>query len=119
MKNPEWLRRQLVQAVDDASARLARGDWTGANAAALVGLYAVMHREQFGALPEVDWRGAVDGVAALLRCFDSSAAFVEFVRWTWNRERSAPPASWSEQFSRALVNAYQAGPTLAVAGRAR
>lgn len=85
----------LEAAIKDADRRAATGDWETATGRSFVGLYALCHRIVYGVTPaDLEEKGAF-GLAAKIAntCLhtsfgDDRAAFVEFIKWTWEREKS-------------------------------
>lgn len=88
-------RGDLELAIADAERRAASGEWEEATGRSFVGLYALCHRIVYGVLPEdLAEKGAL-GLAAKMAntCLhtsfgDDRSAFVEFIKWTWDREKS-------------------------------
>jgi hypothetical protein len=85
--------RTLAQAVEAAKTRIEeeRG-WAGAAPAELLGLYAVLHAQVYGAAPadlDTCWPAASSAARSLLeREFENDAErVVDFMRWVWRRER--------------------------------
>lgn len=84
----------LEKAREEAAAMMREGDWTGAKARHLVGLYANMHEHVYGVEPE-ELRTKKTMAAALSsakRMIEKEfkgeiARAVSFIRWTWKRER--------------------------------
>lgn len=87
-------KSDLEAAISDAERRAASGEWEQATGRSFVGLYALCHRLVYGVLPEeLAEKGAL-GLAAKMAttCLhvsfgDDRAAFVEFIKWTWEREK--------------------------------
>jgi hypothetical protein len=79
-------------ACTEAEARAKANDWKDAEPRHLVGLYALLHRQVYKVPPAelADvWKGAVSAARSMLdKEFKGDvSAFVEFIRWTWIRER--------------------------------
>ena len=84
----------LVKARVEVRAMLADGDFSNARPTHLVALYEWCHEQVYGVRPlEMEqgdnWKMAVFAAARLVKheFRDDMAATVEFVRWTWRRER--------------------------------
>lgn len=109
---------------EEAAFRAKANDWRDAAPRHLVGLYAVLHEQVYGVAPAelVDaWKGAVSAAAAMLKSeFKGDVpAFVEFIRWTWQRARRRKDKAvaeggevsrigWVLQFkSRAMLTDYR------------
>jgi len=77
--------------VEEARERLEARRWDGAEPRVLVGLYAVLHESVYGVEPtEVlgdAFPGACSAAGKLTREVGDVARVVEFLRWTWSRER--------------------------------
>jgi hypothetical protein len=115
----------MRRAMDGASEHVELGDWSTATPATIVGLYAVLHEKVYGVEPEElaeAWLGAVSAAKRLLEesPFNGDVArLVDFVRFTWKREKMAEDKArgtgnvrrrvgWRLQFvSRALVVDYK------------
>lgn len=87
-KNPRGYKTACAEAMIRAKAE----DWEDAKPKHLVGLYAVLHEQVYRVPPTelVDsWNGAVSAARAMLdKEFEGDVfAFVEFIRWTWQRTR--------------------------------
>jgi hypothetical protein len=112
------------RAREEAAKRAKADDWREATPAQLVGLYALLHEQVYRVPPAelVDaWKGAVSAARAMLeKEFEGSpVALVEFIRWTWKRERVREQRAianggdrsrlgWVLQFkSRALLTDYR------------
>lgn len=108
-----------------AQSRASAGDWEGASGKDLVGLYAFCHRSVYGApageLANVgQFRAASKAAAKMIReSFDGDVgAAVDFVRWTWLREREREEwaaenrrnrgrLGWRLAFSERIVTDYR------------
>ena len=121
-------RKQLALidvAVDEAQRRARTGDWEDAKAATFVGLYALCHRLVYGVLPSELVAAGTFKLAVRMAAkakhelfHDDGIALVEFVRWTWEREKRKNSwaqsksvdrnrMSWKWQFSRAMETDYR------------
>lgn len=115
----------LTQAIADAETAATSGDWSAATGATLVGLYAYCHREVYGVAPlELDQQAALRAAAKHALDFvvthfeaDFDAA-VEFVKWSWMREKGREQwaaregkergrMGWRLQFSTRLLTDYR------------
>jgi len=117
--------RPIDLAVKEADRRGASGDWEGAGGRAFVGLYALCHLLVYGVIPVDLADRAVYGRAtkAATKCLhehfgDDRAEFVEFIRWSWEREKGRE--EWADrkgvqrgrlgvfvQFSASVVTDYR------------
>lgn len=102
-------------AMDRAQAHARKADWDGADESTMIGLFGWLHVEVYGVdpIPELrhSWHFARQAVVKIRREeFDQLSDIVEFVRWTWKRERerekwrrengrSGGRISWRTQFS--------------------
>lgn len=80
------------KSVEEAMVFAKHGDWEGAEPRHMVGLYAALHTQVYGVPPDElkdVWRGAVASAKSMLeKNFDNDPyKLVEFIRWTWLRER--------------------------------
>lgn len=82
-------------ALNNATIRARTGDWEGADAKTLVGLYIVCHRMVYGLLPDdllpdTEMRKAIRVARkCLTESFtDDASEMVDFIKWTWKRQRS-------------------------------
>lgn len=94
-------RKGYEAAREEAAMRVRANDWQDAQPKHLVGLYAVLHKQVYGVAPDelVEvWKGAVSAAKSMLdKQFGSDVeAFVEFIRWTWQRERRAEDRAKAE-----------------------
>jgi hypothetical protein len=83
----------LSIAIREAERCAASGDWTKATGRIFVGLYALCHRSTYGVDP-VDLDEGTLKIASsmakrcMLKHFDGDPAdFVDFIQWTWEREK--------------------------------
>jgi len=84
-----------------AEARAKSGDWDGADARTILGLYAWCHRSVYGITPVEleavgEFRIAARAALRVLHEFfdDDAAACALFVRWSWKREKDR--AAWAK-----------------------
>lgn len=79
------------EAAAEARERLEAGRWGDAEPRHLVGLYAVLHESVYGVAPEElagdAFPGATSAARKLAAELGGAEAVVEFLRWTWSRER--------------------------------
>lgn len=85
---------ELEAAIHDAERRAASGEWEEATGRTFVGLYALCHRIVYGVVPDDIAEKATLALAAKMAntCLhshfqDDRSAFVEFIKWTWDREK--------------------------------
>lgn len=86
---------EKARAEANALARAERDDsevWASAQPKHLVALYSLLHEQVYGVEPvelKDVWKGAVASAKGMLeKEFNKDAkTFVEFIRWTWRRER--------------------------------
>lgn len=107
--------------VEEARERMEVNRWEDADARHLVGLYVLLHERVYGVEPtEVlgdGWPGAVSAAGKLARELEGVERAVEFLRWTWMRERarekkrepgSGSRIGWRLQFAaRSLVTDWK------------
>lgn len=84
----------LEIAESDASKRAETGEWEDASARSFVGLYAMCHRMTYGVeasdlREKFKFNGATKAATKALHDFfdDDKSEFVEFIKWTWEREK--------------------------------
>lgn len=80
------------KAVEEATVLAKQGEWEGAEPRHMVGLYAALHHQIYGVAPDElkdVWRGVVAAAKSMLeKDFENDTCkMVEFIRWTWARER--------------------------------
>lgn len=115
----------LDVAIRDARHRAATGEWDGTKGSTLVGLYAMCHEMIYGVVPEelknlgLFRAAARNSARALHEVFaDDIVKCIEFVRWTWEREKRKNAwaqsngvdrnrMSWKWQFSAGMVTDYR------------
>lgn len=115
----------LEAAIADARSRADSGDWLSAPGMALVGLYSFCHEEVYGVTPiELDEKAALRvasrmASAMVKKYFGSDTdEAVEFIKWTWMREREREEwaaqngktrgrVGYRLQFSSALLTDYR------------
>jgi hypothetical protein len=110
----------VARALDEATRRVRADDWSGCTPTTLVGLYAYLHRGVYNVAPDEladDWLPALSSARRCLeKDFGGDAAkALEFVRWSWQRERRSrrknPDSDfrmgWRYQFSRRLLTDYR------------
>lgn len=120
----------LEVALDGAMRRARTGYWEDAKSSVLVGLYAFCHKLVYGIVPiELD-QGREFIIATRLakklhhEAFaDDTQRMVEFIRWSWEREKRVHawaqskmildrrPMSYKAQFSRAKQTEYRVALT--------
>lgn len=118
---------EKARAETDALAAAERDDpevWASAQPKHLVALYSLLHEQVYGVAPvelKDVWKGVVSAAKSMLeKEFNKDAkAFVEFIRWTWRRERNRETKrqaegsegsriGWVLQFkSRAMLTDYR------------
>jgi len=88
-----------------AEARAKNGDWSGADARVLLGLYAWCHRAVYGVAPAElesvgEFRIASRATLRVLhdRFEDDAAQCALFIRWSWKREKER--AAWAQREKR-------------------
>lgn len=103
---------RIEQAVDDAEHRSKSGTWEGATGRTLVGLYALCHRIVYGEIPLELYQKAEFSVAARMATKalhewfgDDPALFVEFLKWSWEREKGRDAWATREGKSRSRMRA--------------
>lgn len=85
-----------------AESRAKTGDWDGADARVMLGLYAWCHRSVYG-VPPVELEGQAEfriASRAALRVLhdrfeDDAARCAIFIRWSWKREKER--AEWAKR----------------------
>lgn len=92
----------IEAAMRDAEARARTGDWDGADARTILGLYAWCHRSVYGVVPAEleavgEFRIASRAALRVLheRFDDDAARCAIFVRWSWKREKER--AEWAKR----------------------
>lgn len=92
----------IEAAMRDAEARAKSGDWEGADARAMLGLYAWCHRSVYGVAPAElesvgEFRIASRAALRVLhdRFEDDAARCAIFIRWSWKREKER--AAWASR----------------------
>lgn len=115
------------RAREEVRAMLSTNDFNGVRPLHLVALYEWCHEQVYGVRPaefakKAAWRPALFAASKLTReeFRDSGAAVVDFIRWTWTRERAREAArragrnestsriGWRLQFvTRHLVTDYR------------
>lgn len=121
---------EKARAETNALAAAERDDpevWASAQPKHLVALYSLLHEQVYGVAPvelKDVWKGVVSAAKGMLeKEFNGDAkAFIEFIRWTWRRERArevhrqkenaghmqASRIGWALQFkSRAMLTDYR------------
>lgn len=95
----------LDLAMRNAEARAKSGEWDGVNGPILVGLYAMLHVRVYHVRPEelavqVEFRRAASAAKKILTGHfrDDGDAMVEFMKWSWAREKKR--AEWARQQQR-------------------
>lgn len=80
-------------AINEAERRATAADWEDATGRAFVGLYALCHRLVYGVVPvDLDAANLARASKLAASCLhkhfaDDRAEFVEFVKWSWEREK--------------------------------
>lgn len=95
---------EKARAETNALAAAERDDpevWASAQPKHLVALYSLLHEQVYGVAPvelKDVWKGVVSAAKGMLeKEFNKDAkAFVEFIRWTWRRERNRETKRKSE-----------------------
>lgn len=118
---------EKARAETNALATAERNDpevWASAQPKHLVALYSLLHEQVYGVAPvelKDVWKGVVSAAKGMLeKEFNGDTkAFVEFIRWTWFRERNREVKrraegtegsciGWPLQFkSRAMLTEYR------------
>jgi hypothetical protein len=92
-KKPKPVSGEFVrEAMSRAQTHARKADWSGANESTVLGLFAWLHEQVYGVDPTQElrtvWVYGIQAVGKLIREeFNSITEVVEFVRWTWTRER--------------------------------
>lgn len=112
-------------AVDGAERRSRSGVWDGAVGRTFVGLFALCHRIVYGEIPLELYEIADFGIASRMATKalhvwfgDDEGAFVEFIKWSWEREKGRDAWAIANgrdrtrmrarfQFSAAMVQDYR------------
>lgn len=92
-KKPKQVSGAFVrEAMNRAQEHARKRSWEGADETTILGLFAWLHEQVYGVDPTPELRGswlfARNAVAKIRREeFESLDAMVDYVRWTWKRER--------------------------------
>jgi hypothetical protein len=110
------------RATHDAKVRAESGEWDGAKASTILGLYSMCHKIAYGCSPgelddKVAFTNATRHVQRMMQDhFGGEASrMVGFVKWVWAREkvrvdagRASTRLGWRLQFSSSILTDYKA-----------
>lgn len=105
----------LESSIAEATRRSKAGDWGGSTGRVFVGLYAICYRLVYGKLPidiethqEFMFAARLANTSLHVHFNDDPDAFVEFIKWTWEREKRRVLRALEQGYDRQRVIArYQ------------